>query len=58
MRTLVHEFSRKQPETIEELFEIASRHASGEEAVGATFTLVEAVTTIGEARQRPPASLP
>jgi hypothetical protein len=51
MRTLVHEFGRKQPETIKELLEIATRHTSGEEAVGATFTLVQAVTTIGEASQ-------
>jgi hypothetical protein len=58
MRTLVHEFGRKQPETIKELLEITTRHASGEEAIGATFTPVEAVTTIGEARQHPPASPP
>jgi hypothetical protein len=53
--TLVQEFGCKQPETIKELLDIATRHASGEEAVGAAFTLVEAIVTAGGARQRPPA---
>jgi hypothetical protein len=41
--TLVHEFGRKQPETIKELLEISTQHASREEAVEAAFALVEAV---------------
>jgi hypothetical protein len=44
---LVHEFSRKQPEIIKELLEIPTRHALGEEAIGAAFDLVEAVVTAG-----------
>jgi hypothetical protein len=40
-RTVVHEF--RQPETIKELLEIATRHVSGEEVIGAAFSLVEAV---------------
>jgi hypothetical protein len=47
--TLVHKFGRKQPETIKELLEIATRHTSGEEAVGDDFALVEAVATTGGA---------
>jgi hypothetical protein len=39
-RSLVHELSREQPKTIKELLDIATRHASDEEAVGAPFTLV------------------
>jgi hypothetical protein len=45
--TLVHEFGHEQPETIKELLEITTRHASGEEAVRAAFALVEAVVTTG-----------
>jgi hypothetical protein len=55
-RTLVHEFSHKQPETIKELLEIMTRHASREEAVRAAFALVEAVTTAGGGQTVPPAS--
>jgi hypothetical protein len=36
-QTLVHELSRDQPKTIKELLDIATRHASGEEAIGAIF---------------------
>jgi hypothetical protein len=46
-RTLVHEFGRKQPETIKKLLEIMTRHTSGEKAIGAAFTLVEVVVTAG-----------
>jgi hypothetical protein len=37
--TLVHELGREQPKTTKELLDIATRHASGEEAVGAAFIL-------------------
>jgi hypothetical protein len=33
----VQELDRDQPKTTKELFDIATRHASGEEAVGAIF---------------------
>jgi hypothetical protein len=36
-RTLVHELGRDQPKTKKELLDNATRHASGEEAVGAIF---------------------
>jgi hypothetical protein len=36
-RTLVHELDRDQPKTMKELFNIATRHTFGEEAVGAVF---------------------
>jgi hypothetical protein len=36
-RTLVHELGRDQPKTIKELLNIATRHASGDEAVGGIF---------------------
>jgi hypothetical protein len=32
--TVVHELSHDQPNTTKELFDIANRHAFGEEAVG------------------------
>jgi hypothetical protein len=35
--TLVHKLGRKSPQTIKELLDIATNHASGEVAVGATF---------------------
>jgi hypothetical protein len=38
-RTLVHELNREQLKTTKELLDITARHASGEEAVGATFIL-------------------
>jgi hypothetical protein len=38
-RTLVQELTRDQPNTTKELLDIATRHASGEEAVGAAFVL-------------------
>jgi hypothetical protein len=36
-RTLVHELSRDQPKTTKELLDIATRHASGKETIGAIF---------------------
>jgi hypothetical protein len=36
-RTLVHELSRDQPKTTKELLDIATQHASGEEAVRVVF---------------------
>ena len=36
-RALVHKLGRKSPRTTKELLDIATAHASGEEAVGATF---------------------
>jgi hypothetical protein len=38
-RTLVHELGREQPKTTKELIDIATRHTSSEEAVGAAFVL-------------------
>jgi hypothetical protein len=55
--TLVHKFNRKQLETIKELLEIATQHASGEEAVGATFALVEEVATAGGGQTATPPSI-
>jgi hypothetical protein len=37
--TLVHVLIRDQPKTTKELLDIATRHASVEEAVGAAFVL-------------------
>jgi hypothetical protein len=53
-RTLVYEFSRKQPETIKELLEIVTQHATWEEAVRAAFALVEAFATVGGGQKVPP----
>jgi hypothetical protein len=36
--TLVHELSHEQPKTTKELLGISTRHAFGEEAVGAIVT--------------------
>ena len=36
-RTLVHKLGRKGPQTIKELLDIATKHATGEEAVGAVY---------------------
>ena len=35
--SLVHKLGRKSPQTTKELLDIATNHASGEEAVGAIF---------------------
>jgi hypothetical protein len=37
--TLVHELCHEQSKTTKELLDVASQHASGEEAVGAAFIL-------------------
>jgi hypothetical protein len=52
--SLVHELSRKQPKTAKELVDIATRHALGEEAIGAAFTLAEAGAAAGGGRTTPP----
>jgi hypothetical protein len=52
--SLVHELSHEQPKTAKELLNIATRHASGEEAIGATFTLVEVGVAAGSGRTTPP----
>jgi hypothetical protein len=46
-RTLLHELGHEQPKTTKELLDIATRHASGEEAVGATFILYNAKMAAG-----------
>jgi hypothetical protein len=38
-RTLLHELGREQPKTTKKLLNIATSHASGEEAVGPSFIL-------------------
>jgi hypothetical protein len=38
-RTLVHELRHEQPKTTKEILDIATRHASSEEVVGAAFVL-------------------
>jgi hypothetical protein len=48
--SLVHELDCEQPKTTMELLDIATRHASGEEAVGASFTLVNVGTVVGGGR--------
>jgi hypothetical protein len=45
-RTLVHELGHDQPKTTKELLDITTQHASGEEAVGATFVLGNTKTTM------------
>ena len=52
-RTLVHELGRSQPETTKELLDIATRHASGEEAVGAVFVQGNGKATSGNGRGSP-----
>jgi hypothetical protein len=48
--TLVHELSHDQPKTMKELLDIATRHTSGEEAVGPSS--FRARGTIQNCRQR------
>jgi hypothetical protein len=52
-RSLVHELSHEQPKTTKELLDIATRHASGEEAIEAAFTLANAGTTTDSGRATP-----
>ena len=40
-KSLVHKLGRKGPRTTKELLDIATSHASGEEAVGAIFDRLE-----------------
>jgi hypothetical protein len=44
---LVHELSHELPKTTKDLLNIATRHSSGDEAVGAAFTLVSAGMAAG-----------
>jgi hypothetical protein len=52
-RTLVHELCHEKPKTTKELLDIATRHASGKEAVGAAFILANAGMTAGGGRATP-----
>jgi hypothetical protein len=52
-RTLVHKLNREQPKTPKELLDIATRHASGEEAVGATFVLGNTGEAVNGGRAAP-----
>jgi hypothetical protein len=51
--TLLHELDRDQPNTTKELLDIATRHASDEEAVGATFVLGDGKMVPGGSRAVP-----
>jgi hypothetical protein len=51
--TLVHELGREQPRTTKELLDIVTRHASGEEAVGAAFVLGNAAAAVDGGRTPP-----
>jgi hypothetical protein len=51
--SLVHELGCEQPKTTKELLNITTRHASGEEVVGTTFTLVSTDTATGGGRATP-----
>jgi hypothetical protein len=52
--TMVHELGRDQPSTTKELLDITTRHASGEEAIGATFILGNMEAATGSSRGAPP----
>jgi hypothetical protein len=51
--TFIHELSCEQPETTKELLDIATRHASSEEAVGAAFILANVGTAANGGRAVP-----
>jgi hypothetical protein len=53
-RTLVHELRQDQSSTTKELFDIAIRHASGEEAIGAAFILGNAKVAAYDSHVAPP----
>ena len=57
--SLVHKLGRRGPQTTKELLDIATSHASGEEAVGAIFDLFDGKTRwdedIGEGASNRPA---
>jgi hypothetical protein len=50
---LVHELGYEQPKTTKELLDIATRHASGEEAVGVAFILGNTDTTTNGGQAAP-----
>jgi hypothetical protein len=50
-RTLVQQLGHEQPKTTKELLNIATRHASSEEAVRAIFVQSSGKTTLGGGRQ-------
>jgi hypothetical protein len=56
-RTLLNELDRDQPNTTNELFDIATRHASSKEPVKATFVLAMGKWSLAVARQRHPKPL-
>jgi hypothetical protein len=51
--SLVHELGREQQKTTKVLLDIATQHTSGEEVVGAAFTLVNADAATGSGRMTP-----
>jgi hypothetical protein len=52
-QTLVHELGCDQPKTRKELLDIATRHASGEEAIGVVFMLRSAKAAPSGGRRAP-----
>lgn len=52
-RDLVHELGRDQPTTTEQLLDIATRYASGEEAVGAVFPPTSGKASSGTGQATP-----
>jgi hypothetical protein len=58
---LVHDLGRDKPNTMKELLYIATRHASGDEAVRVVFVLGNGKMVLGSSRahhQKPPACAP
>jgi hypothetical protein len=53
-RTLVYELGHDQPSTTKELLDIATRHASSKEAVGAAFILGNVKAGGGGSHATPP----
>jgi hypothetical protein len=52
-QTLVHKLDRDQPKATKELHDIATRHASGEEAVGAIFVEGDGKTVPSSSQRAP-----
>jgi hypothetical protein len=52
-RTMVHELGHDQLKTMKELLDIATRHASSKEAVGAAFILGNAKIAASDSRTTP-----
>jgi hypothetical protein len=50
---LVHELDRDQPKTMKELLDIAIRHTSAEEVVGAIFIQSSGKVASGDSRAAP-----